>query len=59
MDSSQITADLEGTLSYDHAQWIDLRLMLEEFSWQAGDLLDRLDDLQVLEIKILVFPQLS
>lgn len=27
IDSSQLTADLEGTLQYDHAQWIDLRLV--------------------------------
>nr|XP_032526411.1 triple functional domain protein isoform X1 [Danaus plexippus plexippus] len=46
IDSSQLTPDLEGTLQYDHAQWIDLRLALEELMWQAGELLDRLDDLQ-------------
>lgn len=27
IDSSQLTPDLEGTLQYDHAQWIDLRLV--------------------------------
>nr|XP_013189026.1 unnamed protein product [Amyelois transitella] len=46
IDSSQVPTDLEGTLQYDHAQWIDLRLALEELMWQAGELLDRLDDLQ-------------
>ncbi|KAG6452489.1 hypothetical protein O3G_MSEX007649 [Manduca sexta] len=46
IDSTQLTPDLDGTLQYDHAQWIDLRLALEELMWQAGDLLDRLDDLQ-------------
>ncbi|XP_049693167.2 kalirin isoform X3 [Helicoverpa armigera] len=46
IDSSQLTPDLDGTLQYDHAQWIDLRLALEELMWQAGELLDRLDDLQ-------------
>ncbi|KAM3969030.1 LOW QUALITY PROTEIN: trio Rho guanine nucleotide exchange factor [Aphomia sociella] len=46
IDSSQMTADLDGTLPYDHSQWIDLRLALEELMWQAGELLDRLDDLQ-------------
>ncbi|XP_061719490.1 kalirin isoform X1 [Cydia pomonella] len=46
VDSSQLTPDLDGTLQYDHAQWIDLRLALEELMWQAGELLDRLDDLQ-------------
>ncbi|XP_047543858.1 triple functional domain protein isoform X1 [Vanessa atalanta] len=46
IDTSQLTPDLDGTLQYDHAQWIDLRLALEELMWQAGELLDRLDDLQ-------------
>ncbi|XP_068619669.1 kalirin isoform X3 [Battus philenor] len=46
IDSTQLTSDLDGTLHYDHAQWIDLRLALEELMWQAGELLDRLDDLQ-------------
>ncbi|KOB66320.1 Triple functional domain protein [Operophtera brumata] len=46
IDSSQLTQDLDGTLPYDHAQWIDLRLVLEDLMWQAGELLDRLDDFQ-------------
>ncbi|XP_060840380.1 triple functional domain protein isoform X2 [Rhopalosiphum padi] len=46
IDSTQLTSDLDGSLHYDHAQWIDIRLSIEEFMWQAADLLDRLDDLQ-------------
>ncbi|XP_015585806.1 triple functional domain protein isoform X4 [Cephus cinctus] len=46
IDPSQLTADLDGSLQYDHAQWIDTRLAVEDFIWQAADLLDRLDDLQ-------------
>nr|CAD7567560.1 unnamed protein product [Timema californicum] len=46
IDTTQLTSDLEGTLHYDHSQWIDVRLALEDFVWQAADLLDRLDDLQ-------------
>lgn len=46
IDPSQLTADLDGSLQYDHAQWIDVRLAVEDFTWQATDLLDRLDDLQ-------------
>ncbi|XP_055685708.1 kalirin isoform X2 [Lutzomyia longipalpis] len=46
IDSSQVTADLDGTFQYDHNNWIDTRLELEEFLWQASDLLDRIDDLQ-------------
>ncbi|KAK9499466.1 hypothetical protein O3M35_002497 [Rhynocoris fuscipes] len=46
VDSSQLTPDLDGSLHYDHSQWIDMRLAVEDFMWQAADLLDRLDDLQ-------------
>lgn len=46
IDTTQLTADLEGTLSYDHGSWLETRLAVEEFAWQAADLLDRLDDLQ-------------
>ncbi|XP_043287262.1 kalirin isoform X2 [Venturia canescens] len=46
IDPSQLTADLDGSLQYDHAQWIETRLAVEDFTWQAADLLDRLDDLQ-------------
>lgn len=35
VDLVQITTDLGGTLAYDHGQWIDLRLKIEEFSWQV------------------------
>lgn len=31
IDSSQLTPDLDGTLQYDHAQWIDLRLVSFKF----------------------------
>ncbi|KAK6627030.1 hypothetical protein RUM43_003138 [Polyplax serrata] len=46
IDTTQLTTDLEGTFHYDHSQWIDMRLAVEDFVWQAADLLDRLDDLQ-------------
>ncbi|KAF7284896.1 hypothetical protein GWI33_021419 [Rhynchophorus ferrugineus] len=46
IDTSQLTSDLDGTLSYDHSNWLETRLAVEEFSWQAAELLDRLDDLQ-------------
>lgn len=46
IDPSQLTVDLDGSLQYDHNQWIDTRLALEDFTWQVADLLDRLDDLQ-------------
>ncbi|CAG9857602.1 unnamed protein product [Phyllotreta striolata] len=46
IDVGQLTADLDGTLPYDHNHWLELRLAVEDFAWQAADLLDRLDDLQ-------------
>ncbi|XP_052674047.1 kalirin-like isoform X2 [Crassostrea angulata] len=45
IDCSQLTREFEGSLEYNHEQWIQLRLMLEEFIWKALDLLDKLDDL--------------
>lgn len=32
IDISQLTPDLEGTLQYDHPQWIDLRLVSTLFT---------------------------
>lgn len=46
IDVSQLTADFEGAWPYDHGQWIEMRKDLEDFLWQASDLLDRVDDLQ-------------
>ncbi|XP_076464394.1 triple functional domain protein-like [Babylonia areolata] len=45
IDSTQLTWEFDGSLDYDHEQWIQLRLMLEEFIWKALDLLDKLDEL--------------
>lgn len=46
VEPSQITSELDGFLQYDHSLWIELRLALEDFLWQASDVLDRIDDLQ-------------
>ncbi|XP_012941789.1 triple functional domain protein isoform X2 [Aplysia californica] len=45
IEPNQLTREFDGTLDYDHEQWIQLRLMLEEFIWKALDLLDKLDEL--------------
>ncbi|ESO86296.1 hypothetical protein LOTGIDRAFT_220800 [Lottia gigantea] len=45
VEPSHLTREFDGTLEYDHEQWIQLRLMLEDFIWQALDLLDKLDEL--------------
>ncbi|KAI4889787.1 hypothetical protein NFI96_030817, partial [Prochilodus magdalenae] len=46
VDPSQLTADLDGTLEYDHVEWTELRVSLEEFTGGALHLLSRLEELQ-------------
>lgn len=46
IDMSQLTSDFEGFFHYDHSQWIELRLAFEDFSWQANDIADRIEDFQ-------------
>ncbi|KAM4608414.1 LOW QUALITY PROTEIN: kalirin-like [Polymixia lowei] len=48
VDPSQLTEDFEGSLDYNHEEWIDLRVSLEEFMTSAVHLLSRLEDLQEL-----------
>ena len=45
-EPNQLTSDFEGNQLYDHQQWTDSRLAIEDFFWQASDLADRIDDLQ-------------
>ncbi|XP_037933419.1 triple functional domain protein isoform X2 [Teleopsis dalmanni] len=45
-ESHQLTSDFDGTQMYDHQQWTEARLAIEDFFWQASDLADRIDDLQ-------------
>ncbi|XP_054632408.1 kalirin-like isoform X3 [Dunckerocampus dactyliophorus] len=46
VDPSQLTSDLGGSLEYDHVEWTELRLGLEEFSGAATQLLAQLDQLE-------------
>ncbi|XP_031414206.1 kalirin RhoGEF kinase b isoform X2 [Clupea harengus] len=46
VDPSQLTGDLEGTLEYNHVEWTELRVSLEEFTGGALHLLSRLEELQ-------------
>lgn len=46
IDMSQLTSDFDGFFHYDHAQWLELRLAYEDFSWQANDIADRIEDFQ-------------
>ena len=32
IDASQLTSDLEGTLVYDHEEWIQLRMVSKSFT---------------------------
>lgn len=50
VDPSQLTDDFEGSLDYNHEEWMDLRVSLEEFMSNAVHLLSRLEDLQVGEM---------
>lgn len=47
VDPSQLTEDFEGSLDYNHEEWMELRVSLEEFMSNAVHLLSRLEDLQV------------
>lgn len=46
VDPSQLTSDLGGSLEYDHVEWTELRLGLEEFSGAAMQLLAQLEQLE-------------
>ncbi|XP_069191995.1 triple functional domain protein isoform X3 [Procambarus clarkii] len=46
IDPNQLTVDFDGTLPYDHNTWIELRLAVEDFTWQANELLDQLEDVR-------------
>ncbi|CAH2304994.1 kalirin isoform X4 [Pelobates cultripes] len=46
VDPSQLTEEFEGSLDYNHDEWIELRVSLEEFFNSAVHLLSRLEDLQ-------------
>ncbi|XP_053326998.1 kalirin isoform X2 [Spea bombifrons] len=46
VDPSQLTEEFDGSLDYDHDEWIELRVSLEEFFGSAVHLLSRLEDLQ-------------
>lgn len=48
VDPSQLTADLEGSLDYDHDEWIEVRVAFEEFAGNVARALARLKELQEL-----------
>uniref|UniRef100_A0A668A3W6 Kalirin RhoGEF kinase n=1 Tax=Myripristis murdjan TaxID=586833 RepID=A0A668A3W6_9TELE len=48
VDPSQLTEDFDGSLDYNHEEWLELRVSLEEFMSSAAHLLSRLEELQEL-----------
>ncbi|XP_056142955.1 triple functional domain protein [Lampris incognitus] len=46
VDPSQLTADFEGSLEYNHDDWIEVRLSFETFAGDAARALSRLEELQ-------------
>ncbi|XP_028971382.2 triple functional domain protein isoform X3 [Esox lucius] len=46
VDPSQLTSDFEGSLEYDHDEWIEVRMAFEDFAGDAARALARLEELQ-------------
>ncbi|KAM4549574.1 triple functional domain protein-like isoform 1-T1 [Fundulus diaphanus] len=46
VDPSQLTADFDGSLDYNHEEWIEVRVAFEEFSGHASQMLTRLEEMQ-------------
>lgn len=45
VDPSQLTVDLDGSLPYQHDEWIQIRCCLEEFFFTAQDMSDKFSHL--------------
>uniref|UniRef100_A0A673HK75 non-specific serine/threonine protein kinase n=1 Tax=Sinocyclocheilus rhinocerous TaxID=307959 RepID=A0A673HK75_9TELE len=46
VDPSQLTADFEGSLDYNHEEWIEIRVAFEDFTGNGRHLLARLEEMQ-------------
>ncbi|XP_048086271.1 triple functional domain protein isoform X5 [Alosa alosa] len=46
VDPSQLTADFEGSLDYNHEEWIEIRVAFEDFTGNARHLLAKLEEMQ-------------
>ncbi|XP_046887928.1 triple functional domain protein [Hypomesus transpacificus] len=46
VDPSQLTSDFDGSLEYNHDEWIEIRMAFEEFASEAARALARLEELQ-------------
>uniref|UniRef100_A0A8C9VEA4 non-specific serine/threonine protein kinase n=1 Tax=Scleropages formosus TaxID=113540 RepID=A0A8C9VEA4_SCLFO len=46
VDPSQLTPDFDGSLDYNHEEWIEIRVAFEDFTSNATHMLARLEELQ-------------
>ncbi|XP_068751668.1 kalirin-like isoform X6 [Montipora capricornis] len=46
IDLDQLTSDLGGCFKYDHSKWINMRMALEKFLYEASSLLAKLEEIQ-------------
>uniref|UniRef100_A0A672R2Y8 non-specific serine/threonine protein kinase n=1 Tax=Sinocyclocheilus grahami TaxID=75366 RepID=A0A672R2Y8_SINGR len=46
VDPSQLTPDFEGSLDYNHEEWIEIRVAFEDFTGNGRHLLARLEEMQ-------------
>ncbi|XP_075683008.1 triple functional domain protein isoform X2 [Rhinoderma darwinii] len=46
VDPSQLTHEFDGSLEYNHEEWIEIRLAFEDFIGKATHMLSRLEELQ-------------
>ncbi|VDO95895.1 unnamed protein product [Soboliphyme baturini] len=46
IDPLQRTADFDGSYHYDHEEWMNLRMALENFIWRSMDVLHAFDSIQ-------------
>ncbi|KAJ7380434.1 hypothetical protein OS493_008892 [Desmophyllum pertusum] len=46
IDLGQLTSDLGGSFNYDHSKWINMRMALEKFLYEASSLLAKLEEIQ-------------
>ncbi|RXN02072.1 Triple functional domain protein [Acipenser ruthenus] len=51
VDPSQLTPDFEGSLDYNHEEWIEIRVAFEDFISNATHMLSRLEELQEMLVK--------
>ncbi|KAG2465202.1 TRIO protein, partial [Polypterus senegalus] len=51
VDPSQLTSDFDGSLDYNHEEWIEIRVAFEDFISNATHMLSRLEELQEILAK--------